>query len=104
MAGKPPLTEETSLRVIVEAIRQLYFGRSLAEGQVTFRPNETTTTVAAANCGADSVISLTPRTAAAGTEFGGGGWYISSVSRGQFIVTHANSATTGRTYDYAIRG
>lgn len=104
MAGKPPLAEETNLRLIVESIRQLFFGRSLAVGTVTFTQNVTSTTVAATNCGEDSVITLTPRTAAAGTEFGAGTWYISSVTRGSFVITHANSATAGRTYDYSIRG
>ena len=95
---------ETSIERIVQSIRELWEGRSMAVGSVTLTPNEATTVVAAINCGADSKVMLTPRTANAATELGNGTMYVSAVAAGAFTITHANAATTGRTFDWAIRG
>jgi hypothetical protein len=43
-------------------------------------------------------------TANAAIEIGNGTMYVSAVTNGAFTITHANSATTGRTCLYALQG
>lgn len=104
MSGVAPAPNETSLLRIVRGIRDLFEGRSNAGGQFTCALNQTTTTVIAPNCGVGSRILLSPRHANAATEIGNGTIYISAVTQGGFTVTHANSATANRTFDYEIKG
>lgn len=88
---------------IVLAIRDLFAGRSNRTGSFTLATGAATTTVTAPNCGAASVITFTPTTANAAAEVAAGTIRISSKAVGSFVVTHVNSATTGRTFDYAIQ-
>ena len=104
MAGKLPVPEESNLRTIVDAVRSLFFGRSLATGQVTLTQSVATTVVNNPNCGEDSEIFLTPRHANAAAEIGNGTMYVSAVARGSFTITHANAATANRTFGYKIAG
>ena len=99
-----PGITETDLKRIVLAIQQLAAGRSNAVGTVTLATGAGTTVVTTANCAAGSTPILTPATANAATEVGNGTMYVSSVANGSFTLTHANSATTGRTFLYAILG
>lgn len=99
----PGLTE-TDLQKIVLAIQQLGAGRSNAVGTVTLTVSAATTTVTDNNCAAGSVPILVPTTANAAAEVGNGTMYISAVANKSFTITHANSATTGRTFLYAIQG
>lgn len=98
----PP--DEKSINRIVSAIRELIQGRSNAVGRVTLRANFATTVVTAVNCGKDSEIMLSPRTASAATEIGNGTVYISAVNQGSFTITHANSAVADRTFGWESRG
>jgi hypothetical protein len=104
MSGKFPLRGETNLAVIVQSVRDLFQGRSNAEGEFTVTENTTTTVVAAINCGPSSRVVLIPRTANAAA--GLTATYIPEATtiEGQFTVHHANNAQTDRTYGYAIRG
>jgi len=102
MSGNCPSPNETNLSKIVLGIRDLFAGRSNRTGSFTMRINNATTVVTAKNCGAASVITLTPTTANAATEYGAGTWYISAKAVGSFTVTHVNSSTASRTFDYAI--
>ncbi|MBS0244091.1 MAG: hypothetical protein JSS20_18120 [Proteobacteria bacterium] len=103
MSGNCPAPNETRLDKIVLGIRDLFAGRSNRTGRFTMTINAASTTVAAPNCGKDSVITLTPVTANAATEYGAGTWYISAKAAGSFTVTHVNSSTASRTFDYAIQ-
>ena len=47
---------------------------------------------------------LTPIAAYVATEVGNGTMYVSAVANGSFTLTHANSATTARTFLYALHG
>lgn len=98
------MQSETNLRRIAQSIRELWQGRSDATGQCTLATSATTTTVAAINCGDGSKVLLTPLTAHAAAEIGNGTLYVSAVSKGQFILTHASNTQTDRTYAYAIQG
>lgn len=101
----PGLTE-TDLKKIILTIQQLAAGRSNATGSVTLTQNSATTVVTTrtGTCAPGSKVSLTPTTANAATEFGAGTWYISSVGLDTFTITHINSATASRTFDYFIVG
>jgi hypothetical protein len=88
----------------VQAVRELFEGRSNAMGSFTCTLNAGSTTVLHPNVGQDSRILLTPTTANAAAEMGNGTIYVSAKAPGSFTVTHANSATVGRSFDFAIVG
>lgn len=104
MTAFAPGIAETDLKKIVLAIQQLAAGRSNAVGSVTLATGATTTTVSTPNCAAGSTPILTPATANAAAELGNGTIYVSAVTNGAFTIAHANSATAGRTFLYAILG
>ncbi len=86
------------------SLQQLAAGRSNAVGTVTLTINVATTTVTTINCAVGSTPILTPTTANAAAEVGNGTMYVSTVANGSFVITHANAATAGRTFLYAIVG
>ncbi|EJN13426.1 hypothetical protein PMI42_03282 [Bradyrhizobium sp. YR681] len=104
MTAYVPGITETDLKKIVLAIQQLAAGRSNAVGSVTLATGASSTTVTTANCAAGSVPILVPASANAATEVGSGTMYVSAVANGSFTITHANSATTGRVFLYAVVG
>jgi hypothetical protein len=104
MTAYVPGITETDLKKIVLAIQNLAAGRSNAVGSVTLATGTTTTAVPAPNCATGSTPILTPASANAAVELGNGTFYVSAVANGSFTITHANSATTGRTFLYAILG
>jgi len=106
-----PGVNETDPKKIVLAIQQLAAGRSNATGSITLATGSATTVVdvnvnpvAPTIIAARSVPILVATTANAATEVGNGTMYVSAVANGSFTITHANSATTGRTFLYAIVG
>ncbi len=104
MTAYVPGITETDLKKIVLAIQQLAAGRSNAVGTVTLATGSATTVVQDKNCAAGSAPLLTPTTANAATEMGNGTMYVSAVANGSFTIAHANSATSGRTFLYALHG
>lgn len=104
MSGIVPAPTETNPLRIVRGIRDLFEGRCNAFGTFTLRADETTTTVTAPNCGLGSQILFSPKTANAAAEIAAGGMYVSSVSQGAFVVTHANDPSEDRTFAYRIAG
>ena len=104
MTAYVPGITETDLKKIVLALQQLAAGRSNAVGTVTLATGVATTVVTDKNCAAGSTPLLTPATANAATEVGNGTLYVSAVANGSFTLTHASSATTGRTFLYALHG
>lgn len=99
----PSITEKDPSKLAL-AIQQLAAGRSNATGVFTLAVSAATTTITDKNCAAGSVIIPIPTTANAATELGNGTMYLSAKTNGSFTFTHANSATTGRTFSYAIIG
>jgi hypothetical protein len=99
-----PGITETDLKKIVLALQNLAAGRSNAVGSVTLAAGSSTTTVTTANCAQNSTPILTPASASAAAEVGNGAMYVSAVTNGSFTITHTNSATTGRTFLYALLG
>lgn len=104
MTAYVPGITETDLKKIVLALQQLAAGRSNAVGSVTLATGSATTTVTTDNCAQGSTPILTPASASAAAEIGNGTMYVSSVAKGSFTITHANSATPGRIFLYAVLG
>lgn len=104
MTAYVPGITETDLKKIILAIQQLAAGRSNAVGSVTLATGASSTTVTTANCAAGSVPILVPASANAATEVGNGTIYVSAVANGAFTITHANAATTGRVFLWAVVG
>lgn len=84
------------------AINQLIDGRNNATGTVTLTANTTTTTVIRTNADMTAKPQLTPMTANAAAAVPT--TFISAVTRNGFTITHANAATTDRTFGYAVLG
>lgn len=93
-----PGINERDPQIINAAIRQLAEGGSNAIGTVVLAAGQTTTTVDAPQATANAHIALTPMTANAAAENA----YIAGRSKGQFIIGHANAATTDRSFMYLI--
>ncbi|RVO54940.1 hypothetical protein [Sinorhizobium meliloti] len=89
---KNPKNQLEVQRVLNNVVRQ--FDNT---GTVTLANSTTTTTVSNPKVASTSKIFLQPRTSAAASE---NAW-ISSISAGSFVITHA-SATTTRTFDYVV--
>ena len=107
MTAQVPGINETDLKKIVLAIQQLAAGRSNAVGTVTLATGSATTVVVPTQSGMiapGSTPILTPTTANAAAELASGNMYVSLVGRDTFTITHTNSATTGRTFLFAIHG
>lgn len=104
MTAYVPGITETDLKKIVLAIQGLAAGRSNAVGTVTLATGASTTTVSTPNAASGSTPILTPASASAAAELGNGTLYVSAVANGSFTITHANSATAGRTFLYALLG
>lgn len=102
MAGNMPFPGEKDVARIVQAVRELFMGRSNAVGTVTLRASETTTTVTAINCGPDSKIFLMPTTANASADFPD--CYISAVAAGSFTITHPSDADEDKTFHWVALG
>lgn len=93
---------EIGWRRLIDAVFQLVEGRHNAFGEVTLRANQTTTVVNSENCGDNSVVLLSPRTANAAAAIPT--TYVSSVARGSFTLTHANNAQADKRFDYTVDG
>jgi hypothetical protein len=104
MTAYVPGITETDPKKIVLALQQLAAGRSNAVGSVTLAIGAATTVVSDKNCAAGSTPILTPASANAAAEQGAGTLFVSAVTNGSFTITHANSATAGRTFFYALLG
>lgn len=85
MTAYVPGLAETDLKKVVLAIQQLAAGRSNAVGSVTLATGSSTTTVSTPNCATGSTPILTPATASAAAELGGGTMYVSAVDNRSFI-------------------
>jgi len=99
-----PSPRENRIPKLIETIRALCAGRSNASGECTLSAAAASTTVAAANCGEQSEVLLTAKTANAAAEIGNGTIYVSAIGRGEFTVTHANNGQTDRRYSYVCIG
>jgi hypothetical protein len=96
--------DEKDPRRVNTAINELAKGRSNAVGTVTLGVSAASTTVTARNCGAGSVVLLSPLTAHAAAESGNGTIWVSAVVNGAFTLAHANNTQNDRTFGYVCLG
>ncbi|AYD00916.1 hypothetical protein [Neorhizobium sp. NCHU2750] len=89
--------DHTNSRQVAQIVNQIVQAIDSATGSVNLTNSTTTTTVSNAKVTTSSRIFLQPRNSAAVTS----GAFVSSISSGSFVITHA-SATTVRTFDYLI--
>ncbi len=93
---------EKNPQVVNQAIQELQRGRSNALVLATLTAGATTTTVTAPNCGTGSAPILVPTTANAAAALAT--TYVSTISNGSFVLTHANNGQTDRTFRVVTLG
>jgi hypothetical protein len=86
------------------AIRQLIDGRNNAVGTVTLTANVTTTAVTRTNANANAFVFLFPLTANAAGAVATTYVLQANITKSGFTLTHANAATTDRTFAYVLLG
>src|SRR5690348_4007174 len=91
---------ESDPRRLSASIRQLLEGRMNGVGTVTLTHDgvATTTTVAAPNCGPNSVVFLSPMTDWAAASAPTSYVKASDISAGQFIITHQPTSNATETF------
>ena len=96
------LDDKVQLQRMAESINGCIAGKLDAVGTVTLTANSTTTVVTDNRFESNMVPWFTAKTAnAAGAV---AGMYVSSRGEGTFTLTHANTATTDRTFLYGRIG
>jgi hypothetical protein len=97
-------SEAIDPREISLVVNNILAGKLNSTGTVTLTANAATTVVADDRAGYESVILFMPKTTAAASEHAGGTMYVSSRGKQTFTVTHANTASATRSFDYIIIG
>jgi hypothetical protein len=87
---------------LAQAVNQIDEGKTSNSGSFTVSQSTTTTTVSDPRAGIDTKVFFSPTTASAATEIAT--MYHSGSGKGEFTVTHSNSAVADRTFNYVIVG
>lgn len=96
------LDERTHTLLLAQTLNKVIGGRANNVGTLTLTANAATTTVSDNQFESSMVPVLIATTAnAAGAV---GGLYVSARAKGSFTLTHANTATTDRTFLYVRWG
>ncbi len=96
----PPMGAEP--RQIAEVVNRTIDGKLNSTGSVTLTASATSTVVAEARSGPDSVVLFMPTTANAAAELAT--MFVSLRGKQTFTITHANNAQTDRTFKYVVIG
>lgn len=83
-------------------INEMLRGRANNVGEVTLTENATSTTIDDIRIRLTMTAVLIPRTANAAAAMTN--VYISAVADGSITLTHSNTATVDRTFDYILHG
>lgn len=83
-------------------VNELLKGRANNVGEVTLDANVTTTTLSDVRIKQTMTAVLIPRTANAAAAMTN--VYISAVADGSITLTHSNTASVDRTFDYILHG
>lgn len=83
-------------------VNELLKGRANNVGSVTLTANATSSTISDIRIKLSMTAVLIPRTANAAAAMTN--VYISAVADGSITLTHANTATVDRTFDYLLHG
>lgn len=87
---------------IATTVNEMLKGRGNNVGEVTLDANTTTTTISDIRVKQTMTVVLIPRTANAAAALTN--VYISAVADGSITLTHSNTATVDRTFDYVLHG
>lgn len=87
---------------VATTVNEMLKGRGNNVGEVTLDANVTTTTIEDIRIKQTMTAVLIPRTANAAAAMTN--VYISAVADGSITLTHANTATVDRTFDYVLHG
>lgn len=87
---------------ISTTVNEMLKGRANNVGEVTLTASSTTTTLEDIRIKQTMTAVLIPRTANAAAAMTN--VYISAVADGSITITHANTATVDRTFDYILHG
>lgn len=101
-ASFPAVSQGASSREVVERINRVMQGKLNAVTTVTLAANVTTTTLTDSRIGANSYLGFSPRSANAAVATGN--LWVSAKTKGSATLTHANTATTDRTFDVLVIG
>lgn len=96
------IPQTASTLQIATTTNELLKGRANNVGEVTLTENVTTTTISDIRIKQTMTVVLIPRTANAAAALTN--VYPSSVADGSITLTHANTATVDRTFDYVLHG
>ena len=88
--------------LLASAINETNDGKTDNYGSFTVTANQATTIVSDLRAGINSVILFSPTSASAATEIAT--MYVSANGKQTFTLTHVNSATADRTFNYVIVG
>ena len=107
MATRSPPRDGATPRELADAISQILAGKINAVSSstatlLTLTANSATTVYTNPLIGPNSVLLLMPTTSNAAGALGG--LYVSSRANGTLTITHANTATTDRTFGWALLG
>lgn len=89
---------------LFDMLEQILKGRTRNVGEVTLTENATTTAVDNPLFESHQTIHFTAMTADAAAEIAAGAFHVSSRGSKQFTITHANDASTTRTFSYTFTG
>ena len=94
--------EKEHRRQIARLANSLLQGKTNNVVQVTLTPSATTTTLTDKRIGANTGVFFSPLTANAAAALSG--LYVSAQTNGSATLTHANTATTDRTFNALLVG
>ena len=89
---------------LADAINQALKGKLNNVSDVTLTASTALTTLTDARIGANSHINFMPQTANAASELKSGNFYVSARGKGTANIIHTSTATTDRTFTYAVLG
>lgn len=102
--GFPGLTVGSDPRDLAAVVNRMNLGKLNCVGEVTLRPDQTSTVVADSRVTARSFVGLTPLSPEAAAELASGAVYVTARAQGSFTLAHASSAGAGRSFVYVIVG
>lgn len=98
-AGSGHAVTHGEFESVGDRLNMLEKGIMSKAGEITLTANTTSTTVSLYGCSSTSIVVISPLTANAAGAIGT--TYIVP-AKGQFVINHANTATTDRKFRYVV--
>ena len=94
------------VRRLRDGLKSVSRGQMECVGEITLTINSATTVLSRLGLSNQSVVTFDPKTANAATELYGGTMYVLTANRlaDSWTITHVNSATADRTFQYSAIG